>query len=219
MADVFTSELTFGPWASGIITPTAPGAPYRTIQPASASGTNLLTAPQDYTDAAWGKTGGAITPNATTAPDGSNTASKLIEDGSTGFHSVYQVLLTPDVVRDRCLTFILKQSTRTRARVIFQSGSAANGVLADIDLSTGAYITAPTPFGGTTNSGGSVTLTSNGFYICTVFGTLPLGDVNDFCFVRMLDNTNAQAYTGDGVSGLFLWGAKYESGLSFTGYP
>lgn len=32
MADVFTPELTFGPWSSGIMTPTAPGAPYRTIQ-------------------------------------------------------------------------------------------------------------------------------------------------------------------------------------------
>lgn len=32
MADVFTPELTFGPVQLGIMTPTAPGAPYRTIQ-------------------------------------------------------------------------------------------------------------------------------------------------------------------------------------------
>jgi hypothetical protein len=32
MADVFTPELTFGQWQAGIETPTAPGAPYRTIQ-------------------------------------------------------------------------------------------------------------------------------------------------------------------------------------------
>jgi hypothetical protein len=32
VADVFTPELTFGSYQSGIETPTAPGAPYRTIQ-------------------------------------------------------------------------------------------------------------------------------------------------------------------------------------------
>lgn len=32
MADVFTPELTFGPAQSGIMTPTVPGSPYRTIQ-------------------------------------------------------------------------------------------------------------------------------------------------------------------------------------------
>lgn len=33
MPDIFTPELVFGPMSSGIMTPTAPGVPYRTIQP------------------------------------------------------------------------------------------------------------------------------------------------------------------------------------------
>lgn len=36
MADVFTPILTFGAWVYGLMTPTAPGTPYRTIQSGSA---------------------------------------------------------------------------------------------------------------------------------------------------------------------------------------
>lgn len=37
MADVFTPFITFGPWSYGLMTPTAPGIPYMTLQPASGS--------------------------------------------------------------------------------------------------------------------------------------------------------------------------------------
>lgn len=56
-------------------------------------GDNLLIETNDLTDVAWTKIGSSIT-NGILAPDGNNDAFALVEDGTTGEHSVDQVITT-----------------------------------------------------------------------------------------------------------------------------
>ena len=52
---------------------------------------NLLTYSADISNAAWGKTNSSIGPT-TTAPDGTSTAYKLIENSTNGYHFISQIL-------------------------------------------------------------------------------------------------------------------------------
>lgn len=71
MADVFTPELVFGPNQIGIMTPTAPGAPYRTIQISTeVLGPEINLDPNFLNIPYWNVTGGWVVSGGGTA-DGS----------------------------------------------------------------------------------------------------------------------------------------------------
>lgn len=183
-----------------------------------ASGVNMLVFPQTIDNPAWVKTAGAITADATLAPDGTVTADKLIEDATTDFHSIRQNVVDPDALKNRALSFYLKQSTRTKARILIETGVGTNGVYADFDLAAGTTGGANL-IGASTNIAAGITAAANGFYRCFVAATIPLGDANILATMRMLNAASAQNYAGDGVSGLFIWGGKLEAALVPSAYP
>jgi hypothetical protein len=94
---------------------------------------NLLTYSEQFDNAAWVKTGGTVTPNATTAPDGTLTADLLVIDSASDF-----VLQTLSVIAGLPYTFSIyvKTDVATKIRLILDSGTAGN-VSSDLDVTTG----------------------------------------------------------------------------------
>jgi len=100
-----------------------------------------------------------ISTNATTAPNGTNTAEKLVEDTNAGLHQVYQEIFASGSIVDQYYTFscYAKASERNKITFILQSPNASE---ATFDLINGtASITA-----GSGTAGVAIENVGNGWF-------------------------------------------------------
>jgi hypothetical protein len=173
------------------------------------SSTNLLTYSQDFSNASWGKIYSTITTGANIAPDGTQTASKMVEDSTTNYHIVqYSYSLTSGTFT---FSVFAKQAERKRflIREILSSG---NGAI--FDLSTGSVVS--NLYSGV----GTITSVGNGMYRCSVTSTETTG-TRIFGIYLATDTTTtvSQAnYTGNGYSGIYIWGSQLEALAFPTSY-
>jgi len=139
--------------------------------------------------------GATVYPNVAQAPDGTYTAWRLVEDTSTGTH-VYSPSSTwaPVVGQTYTWSFYVKASGRT---FIYVQGAGINGqgYTFACDLTAGT-VTTPPP-------GGTITPVGNGWYYCQF--TLTASGASNIT-VLMCNTAANFSYTGDGASGIFLWG-------------
>lgn len=164
--------------------------------------TNLLTYSEDFSNAAWVKTNSTVSSNVVVAPDGTLTGDKLIEDTSTSLHLTQQAITTSATTYT--VSVYAKEAGRTQFRFSSNFGMAPG---AQFDLSA---VTA-TVLGTTTLA--TITHVGNGWYRCTATGTVSAGsDVTQI----LLGTGNS--YTGDGTSGIYIWGAQLEAGAFPTSY-
>ena len=178
-----------------------------------ALGNNLLTFPQDFDNAAWSKNNATITTKAEIAPDNTLTANKLIETTGSSFGHYAAQLRTPQSGIDYTFTAYLKAGERQHAFLYCDTGFG-NGAIS-VNLATG--IVTGSVFGSTTNE--FCTDVGNGWFrvgftrtsVSTVAGNFIIYTSQDGVFAN-------RAYTGDGTSGIFIWGAQLALGSSATEY-
>ena len=163
---------------------------------------NLLTFPSAFDNAIWSKTGATITANATTAPDGLLTADTLVEDTSTGQHRVIQAA-TVVASTTYAASFYVKANGRTRFE-IFDNASASN-TSAIFDLSSGTLVSK----GAAAITADIVSVGSGWFRV--VITTTPAVTTYSHT-IRLISSGTTTSYTGDGTSGIFIWGAQLEAG-------
>jgi len=169
--------------------------------------TNLQTYSEDFSNAVWIKVNSTINSNALIAPDGNTTGDKLIEDTNTGRHSA-AIVVIPSTNGDYSFSVFVKAGERTKLQIdeAFSVGGSVN-----FDLTTGtATTTAPARNGKIENYG-------NGWFKCSGTWTF-LGGATTVLYINLLDNSNSNFYTGNGTSGIFLWGAQLEAGNFATSY-
>jgi hypothetical protein len=166
---------------------------------------NLLTYSEQFDNAAWTKDGATISANATTAPDGTLTADKIVESATTGLHWLYG----SSVLSATTQTCSIYAKANERGRIAFGNGSADH--YATFNLVNGTVISAGTG----TVSGGTITEVGNGWYRCSCIITLT--SVATLA-VFVMNDSNQRNYAGDGSSGLFLWGIQRELGSTATTY-
>jgi len=177
--------------------------------------TNLALYSEQFDNAAWPKQNATVTANATTAPDGTTTADKLVEDATAGVsHRMYQTTASAFANGTTVTNSVfLKAAERTWAyiRLELNDNTSLN---AWFNLSTGAI--------GTVQSGLTATITpfGNGWYRCTVAGSVGTGasPAKNYFLVGVTTADNTTNYTGNGTSGVFLWGAQLEAGAFATSY-
>jgi hypothetical protein len=163
------------------------------------SRTNLLTYSQQFDDAAWGKTRSSITANATTAPDGTLTADKLVENTDNNTHFVLNnSAVTVTSGAPAVYSVFLKAGERTIAQVLDNDVTGAT-----FDLSSGVATDVPAGVTAT------ITALANGWYRCAMVRNA--GSVNGRIVVRLVSTGTTSSYTGDGTSGIFIWGAQLEA--------
>jgi hypothetical protein len=182
-------------------------APKLLLEPAA---TNLLVYSESFDNGAWVKYNSAITANATTAPDGTLTADKLVENNTTDRHLVY----TGATIASTAITFsvYVKAGERTEFNIDSYEGiTPSNPFISKFNLST---LVATKQNASTADA--TITAVGNGWYRCSVTTiTAPLVATSFYITLSKDSTTN---YAGDGTSGIYIWGAQLEVGATATSY-
>lgn len=110
-----------------------------------------------------------------------------------------------------------KANTRTRIYLALVEGASfsrqGNAVF---DLSTGTIVVAGGGSNGATGGSATIQNVGNGWYRCSYTLTLGGADTAIFSDINLVSTGTTISYTGDGTSGLFLFGAQLEAGAFAT---
>jgi hypothetical protein len=170
--------------------------------------TNLLTYSEQFDNAAWTKTRSTVSANAETAPDGQATADKLVEDGTASNNHYAYTLATIAATTVYTWSIYAKAGERTWLGMSAYDGSTH---LTYFNLSAGTV--------GTNASGNTASIESigDGWYRCVITRTSGAGTTGAIeCYLAEGDSDIT--FSGDGTSGLYLWGAQLEAGSTVTSY-
>jgi hypothetical protein len=178
--------------------------------------TNLVTYSEDFSNASWSKTGSTVTANTIVAPDGTLTGDALVESATLNNHFVTQSVSKSASAIVYTGTVYAKTLNGRQIRLALGTSNRANGANIDVNLETG-IATAISVFGtGWTSPSGSASFVDNGWYRISLTVTSNT-DATINMFAYTFDGTN-QYYTGDGYSGIYIWGAQLEEGSFPTSY-
>jgi hypothetical protein len=169
--------------------------------------TNLALRSEEFNDASWVKERITVSANATTAPDGTLTADKVIENTDNNSHRIRQNLSSTSGL-SYSLSSYIKAAGRTKARV-FVGGINA---YCDFDLTSGTIIGSPI------NCTASIQNVGDGWYRCSISYLQNTTSGAQLHLFAPLDSSGNFSYTGNGVDGIFVWGAQLEEGVTATEY-
>ena len=185
---------------------------------------NLVVYSENYSNTSiWNQSGATIYSNTMVSPanTSTNTASSLVDNVGLGWHYVTQYLqasanynMLPNTVYTASIYAKAIPGNSRWLRWYVYDGYTQFYQL--FDVANGAI--------GTTSTGNiaskSITPSSNGWYRCVITFTSSVNpNTLSAQFSPTLANTdNAIQYTGDGVSGLYIWGAQLEQRANVTAY-
>lgn len=175
---------------------------------------NLVTQSQNFSS--WATSRVVVTNDATTAPDGTTTADKVAATAAAGYHDAARsVQFTQNL--SYTISIFVKASEYTK---VYIADSSSGGFACSYDLTAA---TAGTPSGSYSNKSASIVSFANGFYRCILSFTATETATRTIAIIgypdagATLNNFGAQ-YTGDGTSGVFMWGAQLEQRSTATAY-
>ena len=180
------------------------GCPHHILEPQR---TNLITYSEDFSNAYWSKIGSSITSNAVISPDGTLNGSKLIENTATSAHLLYRFVTVPSNV-DHTETLYFKKGERKYA-FISTTGFLVETAIFDIELGAVSYE-------GANIIDAKIEELANGWFKCQLT-TNTVTTSNAYQFGASSDGVSI-TYTGDGTSGVYIWGAMLEQGSYPTSY-
>lgn len=183
--------------------------------------TNLML--QSQFVSGWTASAGTLTTNVTASPDGTTNAASFIEDSTNAVRSINQSSQSFTAGATLTASLFVKQTggATRHFRVQISTNAGANGFRAYFNLATNSVALQTQGFGTGTAVANSATITpvGNGWYRISASGTVDPAATAASGMGFMQDTpSGAATYTGDGTSGLYIWGAQLEAGAFPTSY-
>lgn len=177
--------------------------------------TNLLTYSEQFDNSSWMRNGTSVTSNILVAPDGNIGADKLVEDSMNSAKNITTSSLSYSFTGGSyyTLSFFVKKAERQFAQTFFHP-SAFGNVYANFDLNLGTVTVASGVVAAIAGVG-------NGWYRCSISARAVTTFTARAGFLAIIPagtSTYSQSYTGDGYSGIYIWGAQLELGTFPTSY-
>ena len=178
-------------------------------------GTNLLSGGQLNFTSDWGSLNGTLTANNVTSPAGTTTAATFLEYATNDRHGteIYLLFLLSTSTQYKFSVYAKQVTTRYLQLAAFGT-TASSGPYAFFDLQTGTVSSS-----GTNNPDGATNLSSvtceaavNGYYKCTVIGTVD--SVSNAVYLKLYGSSsgsgtvNFPTYTGNTSNGFNFWRPK-----------
>jgi hypothetical protein len=162
---------------------------------------NLEANPEDMSTYVGGATAISCSSNIAVAPDGNTTADKLFE--TTAVNSIHIFGHTGFLTTG--VTYRLSFFAKAVERYIVGAGSNNGLGSCVVNLNTGVVL----------SGSASIEIFANGWYR---INTILIPGGGQGIYMGICDNTGSNTYTGDGSSGLYIWGVQVEIGTTLTPY-
>jgi len=177
--------------------------------------TNLVLQSENF-GTTWALTGllafgSGSTLNAATAPDGASTADLITENTSTGNHLIQQsVAVTTGTVYTYAVYAKLPAGSTRQVTLLLANTNFTVSPNATFNLSSGTVVA-------TFNGTASIVSLPGNWYRLVLTTVAATSSGSNAISIRLHDGTS-NSYTGDGTSGIYIWGAQLEAGAFATSY-
>jgi hypothetical protein len=172
--------------------------------------TNLVKYSEQFDNAGWAKSGASVLANAVLGPDGYTSADKLVEDTSTGAHIATQSNLFTATGAWHTASIFVKAAERTYAAFSTRGNFTSNDNTLIFNLTTGEWELDDS----VQNYALNAEAFPNGWYRISLNTDTTSGAYDGFGIGIATGSTSwiDAVYTGDGTSGIYIWGAQMEAG-------
>lgn len=177
---------------------------------------NLNPNSQNFFGSPYNTNPGTVSTGSFVAPDSTNTATLFTEP--TIPNNINRIYLNPvnTLIPDTYynLSFYVKANGRTKGNSFWEWTNGRVGVSYDLT----AVTVTPYLTGANTLLTSSITSAGNGWYRISYAAKDSTSPVGINTFIRLADDTGALTYTGNGLSGSYVWGVQLEKGTSASTY-
>ena len=180
---------------------------------------NLLIYTDSFDNVNWGKGSVSITANSTTAPDGIIVADTIVENTTpSSYHFINQLFNKTATANTYTYSIYAKDAGRSGIGLRIDN-NAGSGAVVTYNVATGAIILGAGTYGSFTSASSNILAVGNGWYRISLTATTDASTTVAFVqnYLHSIP-AGTTVYTGDGISGIYIWGAQIEQNSTTTIY-